>query len=353
MLYIKIMEITNRQQSIIIRLILGASNVSDLLKLPEFSSLTVRTLQRDVNELIKVGLVAKFGKARAVTYKPTSLGLLGLKFSSDSLNELFENESREKISYDFDRLTLLNKNNLFTDSEKKKLNVNNDIYQSKYRSAPKDIIKREHERIIIELSWKSSQIEGNTYTLLETESLLKEGVAALGRSKDETQMILNHKKALEFSDENKDIFSDRISSALVVELHKILAEKLIDSGIRERLVGITGSVYRPLDNKHQINEELERLCEVINAKEDIFEKALISFVYVCYLQPFNDGNKRTARILANAILNAYNSFPLSLRAVDVNTYKRAILAYYELGSIGNAKDVFIDQARYAAENYAV
>jgi Fic family protein len=176
---------------------------------------------------------------------------------------------------------------------------------------------------------------------------------APGRTKDETQMILNHKRALEFSEEKRDLFAGKISKPLILELHKILAENLIDSGLRERLVGITGSVYRPLDNMHQINEEIERLCEAINSKEDVFEKALISFIYICYLQPFSDGNKRTARILANAILNANNSFPLSLRAVDVNTYKLAILAYYELGSLGNAKSVFIDQAKYAAENYAI
>lgn len=335
------------------QLMFGVDNLPDFLELPEFNSLTARTLQRDLNELIMLGLVEKSGKARAVKYKPTPLGILGLKFSKNTLQKFFENENRGRINYDFKRLDLLKENNLFTNNEKKNLIKNNNIYKSKYQSAPKDILKRERERITIELSWKSSQIEGNTYTLLETESLLKEGLVAPGRTKDETQMILNHKKALEFSEENKDLFAGKISKSLILELHKILAENLIDSGIRERLVGITGSAYRPLDNKHQINEEIERFCEVINSKKDVFERALISFVYICYLQPFNDGNKRTARILANAILNANHSFPLSLRAVDVNTYKLAILAYYELGALGNAKDVFISQAKYARENYAI
>jgi len=347
------MEITNRQQNIIIQLILGKDSLADILKINDFNSLTARTIQRDFNELIKLGLVEKSGKARAVIYAPTKLGLLQVYFSEDSLNSIFQNENREKIVYDFGRLDLLKENNLFSSTELKELETQNKIYQKKYFGAPASILKREKERITIELSWKSSQIEGNTYTLLETESLLKEGVVAKGKTKDETQMILNHKKALEFSENNKDIFSGKISKSHILELHKYLAESLIDSGIRERLVGITGSVYRPLDNKHQINEELGRLCDVINSKTDVFEKALIAFVYICYLQPFNDGNKRTARILANAILNASDSFPLSLRAVDVNTYKLAILTYYELGSIGNAKRVFVDQAKYAAENYAI
>lgn len=118
-------------------------------------------------------------------------------------------------------------------------------------------------------------------------------------------------------------------------------------------MGITGSVYRPLENKFQIEDELKRLCAVINGKPSVYEKALLAFTYICYLQPFNDGNKRTGRILANAILYADNSFPLSLHAVNVNTYKLAILAFYELGILGNAKKVFIDQAKFAAENYSI
>jgi Fic family protein len=98
---------------------------------------------------------------------------------------------------------------------------------------------------------------------------------------------------------------------------------------------------------------VRHLCDVINAKRDVYEKALLAFTYVCYLQSFNDGNKRTGRILANAILYANDSFPLSLRAVDVNTYKFAVLAFYELGTLGNVKKVFIDQAKFAAENYAI
>ncbi|QQR51908.1 Fic family protein [bacterium] len=138
-----------------------------------------------------------------------------------------------------------------------------------------------------------------------------------------------------------------------MDLHKFLAEGLFDHGIRERLVGITGTVYKPLDNKYQIEDELKHLCEVINSKQIVYEKALLAFTYICYLQPFNDGNKRTGRILANAILYAHDSFPLSLRAIDITSYKLAILAFYELGILGNAKQVFADQAQFAAENYAI
>jgi len=347
------MNITNRQQQIIIAFLSGVNSLSGLLNLPNFAEVTERTLQRDISELVKSQLVRRHGEARAVTYTVENNARFNLALPKERLEEYFANENRAQISYDFNRLDALKSTTLFSDLEQKELDVYNKVFYEKLNTAPKDILRRERERITIELSWKSSQIEGNTYTLLETESLIKDGIPAVGKSKDETIMILNHKKALDFSEENRELFSGRLTTQTVIQLHKILAEELIDPGLRERLVGITGSAFRPLDNKFQIEEELKRLCELINEKQDVFTKALLAFTYLCYIQPFNDGNKRTARILANAILYANDSFPLSLRAVDVNTYKLAILAFYELGTLGNAKKVFIDQAKFAAENYAI
>ncbi len=229
----------------------------------------------------------------------------------------------------------------------------NGIFREGLKAASPDIIRRERERITIELSWKSSQFEGNTYSLIETETLLKEGIPARGKTQEETTMVLNHKKALDFSAQHPRLFSKELQLQTIIELHRLLAEGLFDQGLRERPVGITGSAYKPLDNKFQIEDELRHLCAVINRKQCVYDKALLAFTYICYLQPFNDGNKRTGRILANAILYANDSFPLSLRAVDVNTYKLAILAFYELGTLGNAKQVFIRQAKFAAENYAI
>ena len=347
------MDISTRQRQLIIALLAGNSSVQSLLIQPEFSEITERTLQRDLSELVEKGLVARQGEARAITYGITNVARMHIELPEKELEKIFANETRSVVQYDFERLTILKDASLFTPEETKILENYNDIFISKLRTAPADIIKRERERITIELSWKSSQIEGNTYTLLETESLLKEGIVAPGRSQEETTMVLNHKKALTFSEENRMLFAEDISPQLVIELHKILAEGLVSYGLRERQVGITGSVYRPLDNKFQIQDELERFCDVINSKESVFEKALLAFTYICYLQPFNDVNKRTARILANAILYAYDSFPLSLRAVDINVYKLAILSFYELGALGNAKKVFVDQGKFATENYAI
>ncbi|MEI8143409.1 MAG: Fic family protein [Candidatus Berkelbacteria bacterium] len=347
------MNITSRQQQIIIAFITGTNSLSSLLVLPAFADANERTLQRDISELVDKHLVKRHGEARAITYTVGSEARFNLSLPKEGLEVYFADENRANVNYDFNRLDALESTSLFSDLEQKELASYNKTFYEKLKTAPRDIIRRERERITIELSWKSSQIEGNTYTLLETESLIKDGIPAAGKSKDETLMVLNHKKALDFSEENRELFSSELTIQTVIDLHKILADGIIDFGLRERSVGITGSTYRPLDNKFQVEEELKKLCNVINSKQDVFSKALLAFTYLCYIQPFNDGNKRTARILANAILYANDSFPLSLRAVDVNTYKLAILAFYELGTLGNAKKVFIDQAKFAAENYAI
>lgn len=347
------MNISHRQEQIMTLLIAGNSTLPKLAILPEFENVTERTLQRDLNTLIEYKLIERRGEARAVSYTVTDTGRINLALSTEYLETIFSNESRPNLTYDFDRLDTIKTHSLFSLKEVEQLNAYDEIFKTKLKTAPTDIIRRERERITIELSWKSSQLEGNTYTLLETETLLKEGIPAKGKTQEETVMVINHKKALDFSENHKNAFAASIKPQTIIELHRLLADGLFDYGIREQSVGITGSMYRPLENKFQLNDELERLCSTINSKQNVFEKALIAFTYVCYLQPFNDGNKRTGRILANAILYANDSFPLSLRAVDVNTYKLAILAFYELGILGNAKKVFIDQAKFAAENYAI
>jgi fido (protein-threonine AMPylation protein) len=347
------MSISQRQQQIMSALMAGSSTLPQLAARAEFQEVTERTLQRDVNELIEQKFVERSGEARAISYGVTRIGRINIELSGNLLETLFANEDRQPLAYDLDRLDALASQPLFSRAETEKLHTYNDIFQQKLKTAPAGIIRRERERITIELSWKSSQFEGNTYSLLETETLLKEGIPARGKTQEETTMVVNHKKALDFSEAHKEIFANDLKVQTIIELHKLLADGLFDHGLRERSVGITGSVYKPLENKFQLEDELKRLCDVINAKQSVYEKALLAFTYICYLQPFNDGNKRTGRILANAILYAHDSFPLSLRAVDVNTYKLAILAFYELGILGNAKKTFIDQAKFAAENYAI
>jgi Fic family protein len=213
-------------------------------------------------------------------------------------------------------------------------------------------LKKEFERLTIELSWKSSQIEGNTYSLIDTEILIKEGKAAKGHSRDEAVMILNHKKAIEYIFSRKGEFSS-LNLKKIENVHSLLADKLsTEKGMRKRPVGITGTRYRPLDNQHQIREAIEKMCETINNKKiQPLAKALASILLISYIQPFEDGNKRTARLVGNAVLFAHGFCPLSYRSVDEAEYKKAIMLFYEQNSARYFKELFVSQFRFAVKNY--
>ena len=345
------MGITSRQYQILISLAAGGRSLSDLLALPAFAGMARRTLQRDLGALVDADRLERHGEARSVTYSLIPSAASDLVVPPRILDAHLSSENRSAIRYDFDRLERLASVELFSPSEQMELRRIDRALAEKLAGAPEGLVRRERERITIELSWKSSQFEGNTYTLLETETLLKDGIPARGKSQEETRMVLNHKRALDFADEHPSLFAGRLEPQTIIELHRHLADGLFDTGLREYDVGITGSVYQPLDNRFPLGEELERLCDVINRKTSVYDKALLAFTYLCYLQAFNDGNKRTGRILADAILHAHGSFPLSLRAVDVETYKLAVLAFYELGTLDNAKEVFLAQARFVAARY--
>jgi Fic family protein len=125
----------------------------------------------------------------------------------------------------------------------------------------------------------------------------------------------------------------------------------VDRNIRRRRVGISGTNYRPLENEFQIREALEAMCTLLNEKENIFSKALLALVLISYIQPFVDGNKRTGRIISNAILISNNYCAISFRTVDPVEYKKAMLLFYEQNNITEFKKIFIDQFEFAVKTY--
>ena len=140
--------------------------------------------------------------------------------------------------------------------------------------------------------------------------------------------------------------------SIIEDIHSILIKELgISRNIRNSIVGITGTNYKPLDNDFQINEALEDMCIVVNEKENVFEKALLVLILISYIQPFADGNKRTARIISNAILMNNNFCPISFRTVDSIDYKKAMLVFYEQNNINTFKEIFINQFEFAVGTY--
>lgn len=228
--------------------------------------------------------------------------------------------------------------------------LQSDFHQHLEEMTPNEYHK-EMERLGIDLSWKSSQIEGNTYSLLETERLLRDSKTADGKTKEEAVMLLNHKDALRFILENPDYLQE-LTVNRIEDIHRLLTKELaVDKGIRRRRVGITGTNYRPLDNEFQIREALVDMCQLVNAKKCVFEKALLTVALLSYIQAFADGNKRTARITCNAILIANGYCPISFRSVDPIDYKKAMLIFYEQNNLHAFKQIFIQQYEFAVKEY--
>ena len=211
-------------------------------------------------------------------------------------------------------------------------------------------------RLLIDLAWNSSRLEGNTYSLLDTKRLIELGEEATGRAHLEAQMILNHKDAIEFLVGNaEEIGFNRYT---VLNLHAILANNLLaDPTAAGRLryiaVGIERSAFHPLEVPQLLEESFDQLLLTAAAINDPFEQAFFVMVQLPYLQPFDDVNKRVSRLAANIPLIKRNLAPLSFTDVPRQTYTEAVLGVYELNKIDLLKDVFMwayerSAARYAA-----
>jgi DNA-binding transcriptional ArsR family regulator len=211
-------------------------------------------------------------------------------------------------------------------------------------------------RLLIDLAWNSSRLEGNTYSLLDTKRLIEFGQEAEGGDRLEAQMILNHKDAIEFLVGNAaDIGFNRYT---ILNLHGILANNLLaDERAAGRLrrigVGIDGSVYHPLETPQIVEECFDQLLATAAAITDPFEQSLFVMVQLPYLQAFDDVNKRVSRMAANIPFIRANLSPLSFTDLPRGLYAHAILGVYELNRIELLRDVFIwayerSAARYAA-----
>lgn len=347
------MELTQRQSKIL-DYIYEKQSVKRL-DIEQYISLTDEniskiTIIRDLDILLKQNLIEKNGSARNIVYTPFQKNELLRKYN---VAEYFKVDSdSRKIKYSQFNFDIFNNlGGIFTEKELLELEKTNNIYREKIEKLSPAILKKEFERLLIELSWKSSQIEGNTYSLLDTEVLIKDNIEAEGHKKEEAIMILNHKKALEYIFENGNYYK-KLTLAKVEELHAILVDDLsVAKGLRKSPVGIVGTNYKPLFNQHQIKEAIEKLIEKINSTENIVEKALITVLMISYIQPFEDGNKRTGRILANAILYANNYCPLSYRSINESEYKKAVIIFYENNSLDYFKQIFIDQFKFAVDKY--
>lgn len=310
------------------------------------------TMKRLLSAAVKEGNIETAGRGPATKYKltPQAHVTMPLDLATYFDKDIDEREVQESFNFDLIR-DVLPKVEIFTKEELEVLNDAQMEFEKNTEGMTELEYRKEMERLGVDLSWKSSQIEGNTYSLLETERLLKDKQTASGKTKEEAIMLLNHKDALDFVLDIPDYLKE-LSVHRIEDIHSILTKELeVERNIRRRRVGITGTNYRPLDNEFQIREALEDTCTLVNGKDNVFEKAFLTLVLLSYIQAFVDGNKRTARITSNAILIANGYCPISFRTVDSIDYKKAMLMFYEQNSIAAFKKIFIEQFLFAVKTY--
>jgi Fic family protein len=316
------------------------------------STVSLVTIKRKLAKLKDTGLLSVSGAGRSVAYSLSPFGRLFIDIDSTVYCSIEPDKRYGMKTFNFELFNSIS-DDLFSELEMQKLEEATAVYRKNIQSISATLEEKELERFIIELSWKSSKIEGNTYTLLDTEKLIVRGIEALGHDKDEARMILNHKQAFNLIYENVESFKE-LTQGKIDEIHKMLVKDLkVNYGVRKKPVGVTGSLYRPLENEYQIQDALTALCRAVNRLSSPYTKAILALLGVSYIQPFEDGNKRTSRLIANALLLSNRCAPLSYRSVDENTYREAMLVFYELNSVVAFKKIFIEQYVFAAHNYAV
>lgn len=310
------------------------------------------TVKRYLKELIGEERLRKEGASLATRYYINEFYEFIVPISTERYFKVGIDDRIIKEGFNWEAIrNIIPNHNLINNEERAEFYELDTKFKAKIADMSTTIYRKEFERLAIDLSWKSSQIEGNTYSLLETELLLKEKIEAKGKKKEEATMLLNHKNALDYILEHNDI-AIPLTIRDIEDMHSILIKDLnVERNIRSRSVGITGTNYAPLANEHQIREALQLMCDLINAKENAFEKSLLALLLISYIQPFEDGNKRTARIVSNAILANNKICPLSYRTIDPIDYKEALLIFYERNNLFNFKKMFIEQYKFAIKTY--
>lgn len=322
------------------------------------------TLIRALNRLTATGEVLKQGRSRAAVYKPA----VATPSAANAREPILTPEARQLRAFIKQPLHLrppAGYSPHFLEHYRPNESFYLDSGQRKHlaalgRTTPSHAtagtyVRHILDRLLIDLSWNSSRLEGNTYSLLDTHRLLATGALAEGKTAADAQMILNHKRAIEFIVTGMpDIRPD---TPTLLNLHAILSANLLpdsaaEGRLRDRWVGITGAAFHPLGSGKDIARAFHATAEKACAIEDPFEQALFLMVHLPYLQPFEDVNKRVSRLAANIPLIKANLSPLSFTDVPQPLYIDALLAVYETARIDLMRDAFLWAYERSAVRYA-
>ncbi|OGZ62023.1 MAG: hypothetical protein A3H51_02375 [Candidatus Spechtbacteria bacterium RIFCSPLOWO2_02_FULL_38_8] len=320
------------------------------------SSIARRTLQRYLTQLGTQKIVKIHGIKSARKYFLSSQEFhIKLSKAAQHLKSLMEKPiaQRKPVAYNTEFLFSYIPNKTFYLTEKMRVYLFEIGKRFQQKLEPGTFAKRILHRLLIDLSWNSSRLEGNTYSLLETEKLIEYGAEAEGKDALEAQMIVNHKEAIEFMVEQ---ISLGINKYMVYNIHALLSQNLLANSracgqLRQIIVGIGNSVYHPLEIPQVIAECFEAIIDKAQKINDPFEQAFFLMVHLPYLQPFEDVNKRVSRLAVNIPLMQHNLSPLSFIDVPKKDYISSLLAVYELNKIEYLRDVFMWAYERSSQHY--
>jgi fido (protein-threonine AMPylation protein) len=333
-----------------------------------------RTLQRRLSQLVSDKRLVAEGKGRALQYRiAESKGESRLTLDALTIEAYGEtyvplspegeeiktyvrqsSQMRRPVSYNYRFLESYQPNATEYLPQELRTQLHR-LGRSSYEERPAGTFARHIlHRLLIDLSWASSRLEGNTYSRLDTQRLIEFGQAAEGKDALETQMILNHKAAIEMLVKDADLVG--FDTFTVLNLHALLSDGLLPNPeecgrLRQRPVEIGGSVYLPLAMPQRIEEHFRRILEMAALIQDPFEQAFFAMVHLPYLQPFVDINKRVSRLAANIPLIKQNVCPLSFIDVPEKAYIDAMLGIYELNRVELLRDVFVWAYERSCQNY--
>lgn len=334
--------------------------------MPVFTQRSQRTLQRWLSELVQKGQIETLGEARNRRYRLVRSAQFEASFQnipillSDAAVEIQKLvtrpiAARAPVSYNRKWLEDYHPNhtNYLSDAVRKQLRLLGQVEEGGYPAGT--FARTIFARLLVDLSWNSSRLEGNTYSFLDTERLIQWGDMPAGKDLKETQMILNHKAAIEFLiNSAKEIGINRYT---ILNLHTLLSDNLMsDSTFCGRLrmypVGISHSTYIPLAIPQVIQECFDLILEKANLIQDPFEQAFFLMIHIPYLQAFEDVNKRTSRLAANIPFIRHNLRPLSFVDVPEHLYINGLLGVYEFNRVELFLDVFIWAYERSCARYA-
>lgn len=322
--------------------------VSELLHKVE-GAYSERSVSRWLSELVREGFVERIGKKRGAKYRalvPKEKKPLAKRFSAESQTILAQIKKplyeRPLKSYSDEWFEAYTPNVTYYLPKA----IRDELYHAGKRAKNEEpagtYAHQIFNRLLIDLSYNSSRLEGNTYSLLDTQKLLLEGKGAEDKLDEEKIMILNHKEAIRYLVDNAPRL--QVDVQTICTVHYLLSEGLVESQyagkVRDYGVRIGGSTYIPFEGKKQLQTRLERITEKARLIKDPYEQSLFLLVHLSYLQAFSDVNKRTARLSANISLIKNNLVPLSFNDIAREDYTSAVIAIYELQEVRPLVDLY-------------